>query len=98
MEKTVNVQSVWKKSYFKKSRCGCAECTDHQLLTMTLKPERIRTRKAADHFALKPTATMTQAAKPTIETKIRPTDHWPWRTKPRKRKREGGENERPRRR
>ena len=37
-------------------------------------------------MALKPTATMTQAARPTIETNTRMKFHSPWRMKPRKRK------------
>ena len=69
----------------RKSRCGCAECTDQKLFTATLKILRTNTRKAADHFALNPTATIVHAARPNIETKKRPILHFPWIMKPRKR-------------
>lgn len=81
-----NSHNVWKKSYFKKSLCGWAEWTAHQLFAKTLKMLNTTTRKAADHLALKPTATMTQAARPMMETKTRMKFHSPWRMKPRKRK------------
>ncbi len=80
-----NVHNVWKKSYFKKSRVGCAECTDQKLFAMTLNPLRMTTKNAADHFALKPTATITHATSPTMDTKMRPIDHDPWIMNPKKR-------------
>jgi len=79
-------QRVWKKSYFKKSLWGCAEGTLHQLLAKTFKILRTRTRNVADHLALKPTATMTHAANPMVETKTRIMLQSPWMMKPRKRK------------
>ena len=73
-------------THFKKSRVGCAEWTDHQLLANTLKILRTITRNAADHLALNPTATITQAARPTMDTKTRMMLHSPWIMKPKKRK------------
>lgn len=52
----------------------------------TLKTLRTRTRKAADHFALKPIATIVQAARPMSDTKKRPMLHSPRKAKPMKRK------------
>ena len=70
----------------RKSLAGCAEWTLHQLFTATLKTLRVMTRNDADHLALKPTATMMHAIKPTRERKARAMLHVPWRIKPRKRK------------
>ena len=69
----------------RKSLAGCAEWTLHQLFTATLNTLRVRTRNVADHLALKPTATMMHAIKPTRESKARPMFHVPWKIKPRKR-------------
>lgn len=74
------------KVVLRKSRWGCAECTLHQLLMRTLKIESMVTRNDADHFALKPIATMTQAMRPKTETITRETDQVPWKMKPMKRK------------
>lgn len=74
------------ETYLRKSRWGCAECTDHQLLANTLKILKTTTRNAADHFALKPMATMTHAARPIIETRTRAMLHSPCRMNPRNRK------------
>ena len=60
--------------------------TVHQLLANTLNMLNTSTRKAADHLALKPTATIMHAARPTIDTNTRTILHSPWRIKPRKRK------------
>ena len=64
-------------TYLRKSRDGCAELTLHQLLMNTLKILRVITRNAADHYAMKPTATMMQAASPMTDTKNRAIVHWP---------------------
>jgi hypothetical protein len=56
------------------------------LLANTLKILSTTTRNAADHLALKPTATITQAARPMTETNTRTKLHSPWRTNPRNRK------------
>lgn len=64
---------------------GCAEWTLHQLFTATLKTLRVMTRNAADHLALKPTATIMHAMKPNNDMNARPILHSPWRIKPRKR-------------
>ena len=56
------------------------------MFAKTLKMLRTRTRKVADHLALKPTATMPQAPRPKIDTMTRMIDHSPWRMKPKKRK------------
>lgn len=61
-------------------------CTLHQLLMNTLKMLSRRTRNEALYFALKPTATMMQAPRPTMETSTRAKDQEPWKTKPMKRK------------
>ena len=70
-----DVQRVWKKSYLRKSRFGCAEWTAQKLLAITLKMLKTVTRNAADHLALKPTATMTHATKPRSETNALPILH-----------------------
>jgi hypothetical protein len=41
------------------------------------------TKKPADHLALKPTATMTHAARPMMETRTRVMLHVPWKMTPR---------------
>ncbi len=64
---------------------GCAEWTLHQLFTATLKTLSVMTRNAADHLALKPTATIMHAMKPNNDRNARPMLHSPWRIKPRKR-------------
>jgi hypothetical protein len=74
------------ETHLRKSLVGCAEWTLHQLFTATLKTLRVMTRNAADHLALKPTATITHAIKPNSDRNARPMFHSPWRTKPRKRK------------
>lgn len=61
-------------------------CSDHQLLTKTLKTLSRVTRNEALHFALKPTATMMHAPRPMIETSTRENDQDPWKTNPIKRK------------
>lgn len=53
---------------------------------LTLKTLRRRTRKLALHRALKPTATMTHAPKPRMETSTRAIDQLPWMMNPIKRK------------
>ena len=65
---------------------GCAAVTLHQLFTATLKILSVMTRNAADHLALKPTATIMHAMKPNIDRNARPMLHLPWKMKPRKRK------------
>lgn len=70
----------------RKSLVGCAAVTLHQLFTATLKILSVMTRKAADHLALKPTATIMHAMKPNIDRNARPMLHLPWKMKPRKRK------------
>lgn len=52
----------------------------------TLKILRSATKKLAEYFALKPTATMMHAPSPTIETSTRAKDQLPWKMKPIKRK------------
>lgn len=52
----------------------------------TLKVLRMRTRNAADHLALKPTATIPHAPKPTIDTNRRAMLHVPWIMKPKNKK------------
>ena len=52
----------------------------------TLNTLKMRTRKAADHLALNPTATMPHAPNPMIDTNTRPTLHCPWMMNPKKRK------------
>jgi hypothetical protein len=64
---------------------GCAEWTLHQLFTATLKTLRVITRNAADHLALKPTATIMHAMKPNNDKIARPMLHSPWRINPRNR-------------
>lgn len=81
-----NLQSVWKKSYFKKSLVGWLAWTLHQLFANTLNTLRTRTRNTALHLALNPMATITQATKPMTETKTLAMDQVPWMMKPRKRK------------
>lgn len=56
------------------------------MLAKTLKMLRTTTRNMADHLALKPTATITHAPRPMIDTKTRAMVHVPWIMKPRKRK------------
>lgn len=74
------------KSYLRKSLCGWAEWTDHQLLMNTLNTLNSVTRNEALHLALKPTATMMQAPRPTMETMTRANDQFPWKMNPMKRK------------
>jgi hypothetical protein len=74
------------ETHLRKSLVGCAEWTLHQLFTATLKTLRVMTRNAADHLALKPTATIIHAMKPNNDRIARPMLHSPWRTKPRNRK------------
>ncbi len=52
----------------------------------TLKTLSMRTKNPADHFALKPTATMMHATRPTTETNTREMLHCPRRMKPTNRK------------
>ena len=73
-------------THFKKSLCGCAECTLQKLFANTLKMLNVSTKNAADHLALKPSTTIMQAARPTMVMRKRPMDHEPWITKPTKRK------------
>ena len=73
------------ETHLRKSLVGCAEWTLHQLFTATLKTLRVMTRNAADHLALKPTATIMHAMKPNNDKNARPILHSPWRIKPRKR-------------
>jgi hypothetical protein len=73
------------ETHFRKSLVGCAEWTLHQLFTATLKTLRVMTRNAADHLALKPTATIMHAMKPNSDRNARPMLHSPWRIKPRNR-------------
>src|SRR5690349_14125831 len=73
---------VWKKSYFKKSLWDDEFSTDHQLLTTMLKTDKKRTKNIADHLALNPTATITQAPNPMAAPIKRVNDHDPWRIKP----------------
>lgn len=73
------------ETHLRKSLVGCAEWTLHQLFTATLKTLRVMTRNAADHLALKPTATIMHAMKPNNDRNARPMLHSPWRIKPRKR-------------
>jgi hypothetical protein len=75
-----------KGTHLRKSLVGCAEWILHQLFTATLKTLRVITRNAADHLALKPTATIMQAMKPNNDKNARPMLHSPWKIKPRKRK------------
>lgn len=58
----------------------------HQLLMKTLKTLKRVTKKLALHFALNPTATMMHAPNPTIETRTRANDQFPWKMKPMNRK------------
>ena len=56
------------------------------MFAKTLKILNTITRNAADHLALKPTATIAHAPIPTTETMTRTILHCPCRMKPRKRK------------
>lgn len=75
-----------KRTHLRKSLVGCAEWTLHQLFTATLNVLSVMTRNAADHLALKPTATIMHAMKPNKDRNARPMLHLPWKIKPRKRK------------
>lgn len=65
---------------------GRNKLTVQKLFTPMLKMLRMTTRSVALNLALKPTTTMTQATRPTRETTILHTDHWPLKTNPMKRK------------
>jgi hypothetical protein len=73
-------------AYFKKSRWGCFDGILQKLLAKALKMLRTMTKKAADHLALKPTATIEQAARPKMETNSLAILHSPWMMKPMNRK------------
>lgn len=73
-------------TYLRKSLVGCAVETFHQLFAKTLNTLKTNTKNVADHLALKPTATITHAISPIMETITRETVHFPCRMNPRKRK------------
>lgn len=69
-----------------KSSEGLLGCKLHQLFTNTLATLNTVTNRLALHLALKPTATMIQAARPRRETMARKRVNLPWKANPMNRK------------